>query len=212
MGEVSKGEGRTILFVSHNMAAVKTLCQSGIVLKHGLIDYTGTAVNSVSRYLSGESESLNHRIFGAEAETDQFKIKELAIHPKTGGPEDSLDEYQEITFTIQLHIKKDAARLHIAFVLKNENGEELFTFGSKKSNATLVDGENRLSCYFPESFLNIGSYYLDMYVIEDAKRAVFTELDVLAFSIQEGQRNLGAWMGKEHGFIKPRFDWANQTT
>lgn len=51
MQDVSKGEGRTVLFVSHNMAAVKSLCNRGIVLKNGLIDYNGDVNSSINHYL-----------------------------------------------------------------------------------------------------------------------------------------------------------------
>jgi len=51
MGEVSK-EGRTVLFVSHNMAAVQHLCQKGIVLSNGQMIYSGTAMDAVDKYIN----------------------------------------------------------------------------------------------------------------------------------------------------------------
>jgi len=51
MQDVSKGEGRTVLFVSHNMAAVRSLCTRGIVLKNGLIDYIGNSKEAIKYYL-----------------------------------------------------------------------------------------------------------------------------------------------------------------
>lgn len=50
MGEVSKGEGRTVLFVSHNMDAVLNLCNKGIVLKNGIVDFNGEAKASIAHY------------------------------------------------------------------------------------------------------------------------------------------------------------------
>lgn len=52
MKDISNGTGRTVLFVSHNMAAVRSLCKSGIVLKNGMIDHIGTSEECVSRYLN----------------------------------------------------------------------------------------------------------------------------------------------------------------
>lgn len=52
MQDVSRGEGRTVLFVSHNMAAIKSLCTSGIVLKNGHVDFSGNINETVSYYLS----------------------------------------------------------------------------------------------------------------------------------------------------------------
>ena len=51
MQDVSKGEGRTVLFVSHNMAAVRSLCKKGVVLKNGSVDFIGGINESVDRYL-----------------------------------------------------------------------------------------------------------------------------------------------------------------
>lgn len=58
MKDVSSTGGRTVLFVSHNMAAVRTLCNNGIVLKNGCIDYIGTADNCVSYYMEKNIDSL----------------------------------------------------------------------------------------------------------------------------------------------------------
>jgi len=58
MGEVSKGQGRTVLFVSHNMGAVTELCRSGIVLENGLCNFTGTSQKAVDHYLKNQSQFL----------------------------------------------------------------------------------------------------------------------------------------------------------
>ncbi len=56
MGEVSKGEGRTILFVSHNMASVKSLCKTGILLANGSLDYQGTTEDTIHRYITTKKD------------------------------------------------------------------------------------------------------------------------------------------------------------
>lgn len=64
MQDISRGEGRTVLFVSHNMASIKNLCKSGILLKNGMIDYVGTAEDCVDRYVgAGASEIQDHVTF-----------------------------------------------------------------------------------------------------------------------------------------------------
>ena len=59
MQDVSRGEGRTVLFVSHNMAAVRNLCQRGIILENGSLVYDGTAEDAVSRYLENAVSTGN---------------------------------------------------------------------------------------------------------------------------------------------------------
>ena len=63
MHEVSKGEGRTVLFVSHNLSAIKRLCTRGIILQKGMVDYVGSVSDCVSRYVSeGSSLIESHKI------------------------------------------------------------------------------------------------------------------------------------------------------
>jgi lipopolysaccharide transport system ATP-binding protein len=208
MGDVSKGEGRTVLFVSHNMAAVKSLCNSGIVLQNGTKIFQGRADSAVTKYLDGESEGLNQRKFGNEFETNKLKINEIRINPKGLTSNENLDEYTELEFYTSLDIKETPERLHLTYVLKDYNGEALFTF-SNSGSIPLQRGINQLVCTFPKGFLNIGNYYLDLYIIEDSKNTILHEPDIMTFTIQEGSRSLGGWMGKEPGFIKPVFTWAN---
>lgn len=65
MQDISRGDGRTVLFVSHNMASIKNLCKSGILLKNGMIDYIGTAEDCVDRYIgSTDTETSSNVVFG----------------------------------------------------------------------------------------------------------------------------------------------------
>jgi lipopolysaccharide transport system ATP-binding protein len=58
MQDVSRGEGRTVLFVSHNMAAVRALCTSGVLLENGMVKYTGDVVDVVNKYVSKHRSNL----------------------------------------------------------------------------------------------------------------------------------------------------------
>ena len=208
IGDVSKGDGRTVLFVSHNMASVNSLCTSGLLLKNGNVFFSGSAENTVQKYIVGDSKLLNSKVFNDLFDLDFFKLLEISIKPKDLLEYENLNEYDEIEFTTKIIIKNQHDRLHLTYVLKDKNGESLFTF-SNSGSVVLKDGLNILKCFFPKGFLNIGSYYLDFYIIEDCKKTLFCEFDIMAFTILEGKRPLGAWMGKEPGFIKPVFNWVN---
>lgn len=63
MQDVASGSGRTVLFVSHNMAAVRNLCKSGVLLENGTVKYTGTASEAIREYLSsGKADAVNQKI------------------------------------------------------------------------------------------------------------------------------------------------------
>ena len=207
MGDISRGEGRTVLFVSHNMAAVKSLCSKAIVLENGLVKKIDTVENAVGFYLSGDSETQNKKTFSSAYDKKEFTLHEISLNPHGRTSDDILDEYQKIELNVLFTLKDSSKNLHITLVLNNDMGETLFTFSHAASNLKLEQGINKVTCVFPEGFLNIGSYYLAFYVIENGKTSLFAEKDILAFNVQEGERPAGSWMGREPGFIKPKFDW-----
>lgn len=209
MKEVSEGQGRTVLFVSHNMAAVRTLCNNGMVLVNGKVTFQGDSALAVSNYLKGGTESMNCRTFGDEFNNDEFALYEISLNSKGKTSEHPLDEYDEIELHIKIDNKKNGERRRIILVLHDEKGDPLFAFTHFGSGVKLIDGMNELVCSFPKNFLNVGSYNISFHLIEDAQNAVFVEKDIMTFDIQEGKRNLGRWMGKEPGFIKPVFEWKN---
>jgi lipopolysaccharide transport system ATP-binding protein len=62
MQDVSKGEGRTVLFVSHNMAAIRSLCTRGVMLKNGLVDFIGNIPDTLDHYLKNNDSIQNEKI------------------------------------------------------------------------------------------------------------------------------------------------------
>ena len=85
-------------------------------------------------------------------------------------------------------------------------GEPMFAF-SHNHILKLKPGRNRVVCNFPKSFFNSGTYYLSFFFIKNSVGAVFIEKDVTNFSIIDAPRELGVYMGREPGDIKPKFNW-----
>jgi len=208
MGDISKGQGRTVLFVSHNMAAVKSLCSRGIFLENGMVKKDDIVERAVGAYLSGDSESQNQKTFSKDYDKKQFSLQQISINPVGNNDDYVLDEYQEIEINTTFTVKEIDQSMHFTYVLNNEIGEPLFTFSHVSGGVHLQLGLNEVRCVLPKGFLNIGSYFMSFYVIENAKTTLFVEKDIMTFTIQEGERPIGSWMGKEPGFIKPVFDWS----
>jgi lipopolysaccharide transport system ATP-binding protein len=177
-------------------------------MEHGGVKFDGKIENAVSYYLSGDSESQNKKIFSREYDKKEFRLHEISLNPIGKTSDEALDEYQKIEINTAFTLKDKDSKLHVTFVLNNEMGEPLFTFSHVSNNLKLNQGLNKIKCTLPEGFLNIGAYYLSVYVIENSKTTLFVEKDIMSFNIQEGERGIGTWMGKEPGFIKPKFDWS----
>ena len=208
MKDVSEHGGRTVLFVSHNMAAVKSLCSTAIVLEKGSTVFNGDTSAAVNYYLQGKTENQHQKIFDNEYNSKDFTLHEISINAQGKNKEEPLDEYQVIEFNTSITIKySDPDRLYITYVIKGEDGTDLFTFSHIDAGLKLKKGLNNLQCIFPKGFLNVGNFYFTIYIIKDSKETVFTETDIFSIKEQAGEREIGGWMGKEPGFIKPIFEW-----
>lgn len=208
MKDISRGQGRTVLFVSHNMAAVKSLCTKGIVLEYGKVKLVGDIENAVSYYLSGDSEILNQKIFGNDYDTKEFKLEKISINSVGKTTNQPLLEYDEIVLNTTLLLKdKQFQNYHITYHLYNEMGEALFSFSNGGETEKLKHGKNELTCVFPSSFFQSGQYFLSFFFIKDMREAVFVENDIMCFTVVDGSRELGVYMGREPGYIKPKFNW-----
>lgn len=80
MQDVSKGEGRTVLFVSHNMAAVKTLCKSGILLDNGMVSYRGKVDEVVNLYLQANTYKPTDLLSSIVYYNNLFTIETITLN------------------------------------------------------------------------------------------------------------------------------------
>lgn len=210
MKEVSTKEGRTVIFVSHNLAAVKSLCHRALLLDHGVVTFAGDTTSTVSHYLKGRADVHNLRSFGATHETNEFKLVEVGVCPAGSGFDVLLDDNHSIELHLKIDMKRNGPRRRVNLALHDEQGTVLFTMNHAKSDVELRDGMNHLVCTFPAGFLNVGGYFLSIWVFENANTQLFHEHGFMTFEVQQGQREIGRWMGREPGFIKPVFPWRNE--
>ena len=83
MQDVSRGEGRTVLFVSHNMASIRQLCNTGVLLENGQVKYIGNIDDTVERYLEGSTHYRHKIIDGITDSKDFIRINKIEINGST---------------------------------------------------------------------------------------------------------------------------------
>ncbi len=77
MKDVSQGQGRTVLFVSHNMASIRNLCTTGVLLENGMVKYRDNNIdNVVDFYLEGNTKNVSDRGFLKESDLDDYRLKD----------------------------------------------------------------------------------------------------------------------------------------
>jgi lipopolysaccharide transport system ATP-binding protein len=108
MQDVSKGEGRTVLFVSHNMTAVKNLCHNGIVLNNGRIVFNGKINDVIDFYLNGQSERSKIKISEIQERQGNRSLlfKDIRFYGSDGHERESFRVGDSVTIELSIDIDK----------------------------------------------------------------------------------------------------------
>lgn len=212
MQDVSRGEGRTVLFVSHNMTAVKSLCKRGIILQNGMLVDDGGVDEVVTHYLRGDSESSNYKTWNVpEYKRDGFELLEIGIRRKGGSFLDVIRMDQESELVIRYRLTKSYDNFWITMHLKNEQGNKLFSIsgGGRCYDKCHGAGEYEQVCHIPANFFNWGNFAIDFMAFkQEGEIYDLADIqDIISFTIANRQIELGGYMGKEPGDITPKFDF-----
>ena len=214
MRDVSRGEGRTVLFVSHNMTSIKSLCNTGILLENGMVREQGDVNTVVSHYLQGNSALLNHILFDEKNELKGkgFEMLEMGICKKGAKYDQAMSVTDDLELYIRYRLEQPMDQLHITMHLKNEQGNKVFSFsGAGRCYGFEHDqGEYVQTCIIPANFLNWGIYSLDVYVVENRAHPFLREMDVLTFTLSSRSHAIGSYRGKEPGDITPKFNFTEE--
>lgn len=179
MQDVSKGQGRTVLFVSHNMAAVRNLCQKGVVLRDGMIDFISTADEAINHYL----ETANSQIEGQKLMTqcvtqckNYLKIKEIKINGNLYNAS-SLIHGQEILDVLITGYTKESMKCEMKLVIKKFDETPLASFVEGRYKGVLCDvkpGEFAIERHIrlPRYMAN-GDYLIDLFLHEPLRQVYF---------------------------------------
>ena len=210
MKDVSQGQGRTVLFVSHNMTSVKSLCKTGILLENGMLKEMGHVDQIVSHYLRGGSEIDNYKHWDIpQYKNGGFELLEIGIRPKGGNFTDVMRVTDELELVVRYRLTKPKERFWLTFHMKNEQGEKIFSFsaGSEQLPQKKAIGEYEQICCVPADFLNWGNYAIDFYAIEQTARVdcLVYESDLISFTLANRAIEIGGWQGKEPGDVTPTF-------
>jgi lipopolysaccharide transport system ATP-binding protein len=122
MGDVSKGEGRTVLFVSHNMSAVSTLCNQGVYLKNGRLIANGSISTAISAYL-GDMEVIETQEWEGNEGNDDLKIQHTIVYP--ADPVNGFHTSTDIFIEIEGEALKPVMDLVMGFRLWSQYDYEL---------------------------------------------------------------------------------------
>jgi lipopolysaccharide transport system ATP-binding protein len=206
MEDVAK-EGRTVLFVSHNMVAVQSLCGRGIWLDDGKIVGEGQVNQVVSNYLQMSFSNLTERVWdniATSAGNEKVRLHRARVTPLNQQPIEPITVETALQLEFEFWNDLPGAVLNFSVVLYNLERACIFNVGSpaKSFPGGLVYG----SFVIPRNFLNDAVDTVRLLIVKDTSVALLDVYDVLTFEVHDIERR-GNWYGKQIGAVRPKFDW-----
>lgn len=205
MNQVSSEQGRTILFVSHNMQAVIKLCSKVIWLDKGKVRAIGTPKNIVNQYLGAFQNKIWKQEFKTlhEAPGNEFiRILCVELVPDLPDPSAPLDIRTPLTIKFKFYNSSKNGKLNTSLWLFTLSGDCVFDISSSPSfyDEGIIEG----ACSIPGNFLNDGSYYFSLYFAKDTSYPLFTYEACLSFDIADFREDMN-WYDKWWGYVRPNF-------
>lgn len=183
MQDISKGEGRTVLFVSHNMAAVKSLCTRGVVLEHGKVVFEGGIVDSINMYLNANKKAdLSTEIFVSNENRRINTTREIEILSiKLLNPiyNNCFTSVNNIEIELQIKVNKWVPDFRVAGSIFNDNEIKIGTFFTNVKNLEIKEKQLSLNVSLINHNLSKGSYYFAFSVGRGDEEYGNVEFDII---------------------------------
>ncbi|KAB1155851.1 ABC transporter ATP-binding protein [Flavobacterium luteum] len=198
MGDISKGEGRTVLFVSHNMPSVKSLCNKGILLEHGKIIKDDKIDEVITKYMT------NDEISSFEYENNECGLKSFEILNSKGVQSINISNGEDLTMILTLEIKKANPDFGFCIAIYNEYEELITAINSYHINEKIINlkrGQYSLNVVVPKYVFNTGLYTVNFH-FNSISGVIYKKMErITAFNIYDdgyrrGNKYSGLWPGK----------------
>lgn len=217
-------QGRTVLVVSHNLAAIANMCSRAVMLDRGSLIADDRPAKVIERYLASMNpmEGLVRWEEDAAPASDQIRLRSVAVvGTSSETPTPQVDIDAEIRVQIEYEVLVPGAVNTVQILLKDETGVHVLTTANAPSMNTASDstygvalepGRYRAECRFPPNFLNDTRYFVSVNMGPEIGKPAITMDSVLSFLVHDTgamrKEYLGSWVGP---VVRPRLAWTTQS-
>jgi lipopolysaccharide transport system ATP-binding protein len=218
MGDIAQ-EGRTVLFVSHNMSAIQRLTKEAIVLEKGKMILRAPSAQAVDYYLSSGFAQTGERTWMAdEVPTDASPFHPMALRVRSlqGKVVDTVRSTEPVTIDFEYRLSAPVSDLRVGIYLLNTHGEHIFTSFDTDDQSQYERygvrpaGSYLSRCTLPADYLNEGRYILGVNASVFRMRRFFQDEHALAFAVDSTGAPGMQWLETRLGLMRPRLSWAIQ--
>jgi len=213
MGEVATQHGRTVFFVSHNMGAVRSLCEEAILIEAGRLTLRGKPEEIISRYLTATAgaDGDGHEVAwtGTDAPgTEEITLRRVRLIDREGGPLSLVTADQPVLVEITYEVKQRIRGMRNTLFLVTQEGE--IAFGGTDhlfQHITHEPGLYRTTATIPARLLNRRSYALQVGADIPGERTVLPEVECLSFTVTGAGNQASHFPESWPGAVCPAIEW-----
>ncbi len=207
-------QGRTVLFVSHNMPSVLRLCQRCVILQNGRLTASGPAGEMVQQYIKSAGEPSAQVVWPLETAPGNLTAKITAI--RVLNPQGRAENENFISRSVTLEMEfwcsgQDAAVITPSFHVNSAGGTRVFSTApyedpvlGKKSYAR---GFHKIHCIVPACFFNYGHYTVSGLIMRNINEVMVIREDAVSFRMNDDGVGRGGYTGEWGGVVRPLFAW-----
>lgn len=202
--------GRTVLFVSHNLSAVRRLCSRSLLLRRGQVGFDGEVDGCISQYLwERKAEAAEYTQPSNPAK--RVNLRRVALTDDSGQACVEVVYSSSHTLIIEYEVNQPSASVGIWFAVWST--EEVLVFGSSDYDAspelleTRVQGNYRCEIHLPSHVLNVGNYYCVVGVTGQSPIVPYDRVEALHFAVVDTSEYPLAEQATRPGLIKPLLPW-----
>lgn len=208
MGEMAH-DGRTVLFVSHNITAIQSLCPRAILLQGGKVAADGRTHDVLNAYLRAGAEGPSGARFWSPEEAPKggsAKIHAIQAISHDAERPHMVDIHTPFQIAFDYEWSGGSQPLRFDIRLLNRSGVVVFFISSSKSTWAQTPGRHRISCQIPADLLNADEYRLHVVLLQGGEE-VLDMPDAMTFEVLDSDRDRDGWYGEWEGVMRPRFEW-----
>ena len=215
MGDVAQ-QGRTVLFVSHNMSSILRLTEETLVLEKGKVLLRAPSAEAVDFYLNRGLSKLGERFWEEDevpASAAPFRPLAIRVRAKDGAVSDTVRSVEPFTIEIEYALEEDLTGLRVGFYLMSTRGEPIFTSFDTDSSELFQafpargKGTYTSRCVIPANTLNEGRFVLGVNASSYHIRRYFQDEQALTFSVDASGAPGAHWPEPRPGGVRPVLDW-----
>lgn len=218
MKDVSQNDGRTVLFVSHNLSAVRNLCDKTLLLKNGVLYYEGHTPDAIEKYMSESDVNMMDRAVVWEEynrpSAPELEVSSIKVLNHKGFDSGTLSTEDNIDIEILYTVKTDIKNMRVMVILMNTEGVVVFAssdYHHQNPERLRKPGIYKSICHIPGNMLNGGKHIAEVHFEIPGVKDILSNLSV-SFELSELAFNsLGITLSRyPGGVIHPKLDWTIQ--